>query len=357
MTPLKIGSGVKNVRSRQILWAALACVTFASPVGAVEAQTTIRLALPGEIDGSITPFLVAIDKGYFKAEHLNVTLTEPSQQGNRRNPFELLQKLSDDAADMVFGDINTFIRMRGQQNAPAAKAIFVVFDKPGYAVIGRKSRGIQGPKSLEGKKLGTPEGGLAFAYWKIFAKANGLDESKITFQQIGEAVREPMLAAGELDAVTGLSFVSYIDLVNRGVPKSDVTLMLMADYGLDLYGRSVIASAKFTAESPEAAKGFVRALAKGMRETIARPEAAIASVLKRNPDLQKEAELERLKFLIAQNIVTPETKKHGFGGADPARLEKSIEQVGSIFEFKAKPAAADIFDGSFLPSAAHRRTN
>jgi NitT/TauT family transport system substrate-binding protein len=66
-------------------------------------------------------------------------------------------------------------------------------------------------------------------------------------------------------------------------------------------------------------------------------------------------ELERLRISLRENVATPEAREHGLGSVDAARLERSIEQIASSYEFKNKPKPADIFDDSFLPDAAQRR--
>jgi NitT/TauT family transport system substrate-binding protein len=332
-----------------------ACVAL--PIHDADAQTSIKFSLSRKIDGTVAPLLVAVDNGYFKAEGLDIMIMEPSSPGADETLSSVVQRVADGEADMGFGDINTLIRLRAQAKPVPARAVYVLYNKPGYAVIGRKSRGILIPKNLEGATIGSSVADSALAYWRIFARVNALDDSKIKFESVSEPVREPMLAAGQVDAVIGLSFISYTDLLDRGIPASDVTLMLMGDYGVQLYGQSVIVSDKFAASTPEAVKGFLRALTKGLKETIARPQNAIDSVIKRNADLRKALELERLKLTIRDNVLTPEAKTLGFGAIDLMRLEKSIDQLETVYEYKTKPRAADIFDDSFLPSAVQRKTN
>ena len=60
-----------------------------------------------------------------------------------------------------------------------------------------------------------------------------------------------MLAAGQVDAITGSSFTAYIDLKDKGVPVDDIAVLLMADYGVELYGAAIIVNSKFAAEHPE----------------------------------------------------------------------------------------------------------
>jgi NitT/TauT family transport system substrate-binding protein len=141
------------------------------------------------------------------------------------------------------------------------------------------------------------------------------------------------------------------------VPVDDIVVLLMADYGVNLYGNTIIVNPKFAAEKPEAVKGFLRAFLKGLKDTIKDPATAVDSVIKRNDVAKKDVELERLRMALRDNILTPEVKANGFGGVDMARLDKSIDQIALTYEFKSKPKGADIFDESFLPPAADRKAN
>src|SRR5690606_33770371 len=118
-------------------------------------------------------------------------------------------------------------------------AVFMVYNRPSFAILGRRSRGIATPKDLEGKKLGAPAADSAYAYWPIFVQVNGIDASKVTIENVGVPVREPMLAAGQVDAITGLSFSSFINLKSKGVPVNDIAVLLMADHGVELYGNAI----------------------------------------------------------------------------------------------------------------------
>ena len=151
-------------------------------------------------------------------------------------------------------------------------------------------------------------------------QANGIDASKVTIENVGFPVREPMLAAGQVDAITGFSFSSFINLKDKGVPVDDIVVLLMADYGVNLYGNAIIVNPKFAAEHPDAVKGFLRAFVKGLKETVKSPATAVDSVLKRNDVAKKDVELERLNMAIRDNIVTPEVKANGYGGIDSARF-------------------------------------
>jgi NitT/TauT family transport system substrate-binding protein len=323
-------------------------VAFATAAGA---QTPVKFTLDFKFEGPAAPFLVPLDKGYYKAEGLDVTIDPAGAL------LEPINRVAAGTYDIGFGDINSLIKFRDQNPDAPIKAIFMVYNRPAFSIIGRKSRGVSKPKDLEGKKLGAPAPDGAYAQWPIFVKANGIDASKVTIENVGFPVREPMLAAGQVDAITGLSFSSFINLKDRGVPVDDIVVMLMADYGVNLYGNAIIVNSKFAAEKPEAVKGFLRAFLKGLKFTVKSPANAIDSVIKRNDGAKKNLEFERLRMALRDNILTPEVKANGYGGVDMGRLDGAIEQIGLTYEFKTRPKAADVFDASFLPAAAERKAN
>ena len=328
----------------------LALASGAGLSAASAADTDIKFSLEFKFEGPSAPFLVPIDKGYYKAEGLNVTVDTAS------GSLEPINRVASGTYDMGFGDINSLIKFRDANPGVPLKAVFMVYNKPPFSIVGRKSRGISDPKSLEGKKLGAPAPDGAYAQWPIFVEANKIDASKVTIENVGFPVREPMLAAGQVDAITGFSFSSFINLKDKGVPVDDIVVLLMADYGVNLYGNAIIVNPKFAAEKPEAVKAFLRAFVKGLKDTVKSPDTAVDSVLKRNDVAKKPTELERLTMAIRDNLVTSEVKANGYGGIDSARFDKAIDQIGLTYKWKGdKPKTADIFDSSFLPAAADRK--
>ena len=320
--------------------------------GSAMAQTAIKFSLDFKFEGPSAPFLVAIDKGYFKAEGLDVTIDSAA------GSLEPINRVASGTYDMGFGDINSLIKFRDANPNNPIKAVFMVYNKPAFSVVSRKSRGVTKPKDLEGKTLGAPAADGAYAQWKIFVQANGIDAAKVKIENVGFPVREPMLQNGQVDAITGFSFSSFINLKSMGVPIDDIVVMLMADHGVNLYGNTIIVNPKFAADKPDAVKGFLRAFLKGLKDTVKDPSTATDSVIKRNDIAKKPVELERLRMALKDNILTAEVKANGYGAVDNARLEKAIDQIALTYEFKnAKPKAADAFDASFLPSAADRKAN
>jgi len=335
-----------NCRHR--ITAPLLALCAALSAGPAFAQTPIKFTLDGKIEGPVAPFVVAVDKGGFKAQGLEVTIDAAL------GTPEALARVAAGTYDMGFAGLTALMKFRDQNPGAPVKAVFMVYNKPAFAIIGRKSRGVFKPKDLEDRKLGAPPADAAYAQWPIFVGANGIDPAKVTIVNVGIPVREPMLASGEVDAITGLSFSSALDLKQRGVPADDINVLLMADYGVELYGGAVLVNSKFAEEKPEAVRGFLRGLVNSINETVRSPFAAVESVLRRNDAAPREVELERLRMALQDNILTPEVKTNGYGGVDSARLERSIDQLVLAYSFKTRPKPGDVFDASFLPEAADR---
>ncbi len=341
-----------KVSFRGVVAAIALALLSAATASPSRAQTAIKFTLDWKFEGPAAPFLVALDKGFFKAEGLDVTIDTAG------GSLEPINRVAAGTYDMGFGDINSLIKFRDANPGAPIRAVYMVYNKPAFSIVGRKSRGVARPKDLEGKKLGAPPPDGAFAQWPIFTQANGIDAAKVSIVSVGFPVREPMLASGEVDAITGFSFSSYINLKDRGVPADDITLLLMADYGVNLYGNAIFVNPKFAAEKPEAVRGFLRAFTKGLHETVKSPAAAVDSVIKRNDVAKKDVEIERLHMALRDNMVTPEVKANGFGGIDMGRMEKAIEQIALTYTFKnPKPKPQDVFDASYLPDAGARKLN
>src|SRR5260370_18817123 len=110
---------------------------------------------------------------------------------------------------------------------------------------------------------------------------------------------------------------------------------------MKLYGNVIVVNSKLAAEKPETLKAFLDPFTRSLKETVRGPAEAAESILKRDDAARKEVELERLRMAIRENIITPEVREDGVGAIETVRLEQSIDQIGLVYNFKAKPKTAD----------------
>jgi NitT/TauT family transport system substrate-binding protein len=329
----------------------LAWLGAAASGAEVRPPIAIQFSLDRPIEAGAAPFIVASVRGLFGAEGLAVTTNIANGSP------EAIARVADGRSEFALVDINELIRYRDNTAAPPIKAVFVLFNKSPYAIVARKSRGIQALSDIQGKTLGVAEGDLSFRLWPALARQNGLKVASIKQNKMSAAVREPILSAGQVDAVAGFSYLSAVNLRDRGVPADDLAVLRYADYGCEAYGFAVIVNPAFAAARPEAVRGFLRAAMAGTHLAIKDPGRAADDVVSRMDGGSRELELARLRTVISDNILTGEVQRSGIGGIDPARLNRSIDQIAEDFKFRKRPSPADIFDDSFLPPLDDRLVN
>ena len=312
------------------------------------ADTNIQFALDWKFEGPSAPYFLAIDNGHFADAGLSVEISPG------KGSLDAIPKVATGAFPVGFADINSLIKFLDQNPGAPVTAVMMVYDKPPFAVVGRKSLGISGPGDLEGSVLGAPPPDGAWAQFPSFAKANNIDVGKIKVEPVGFPTREPMLAEGKVDSVTGFSFSSYLNLVRLGVPEDDISTILMADHGLKLYGNAVIVNTDFAAANADTVKAFLGAVAAGWKDAIANPTAAAEALVKRNPAADAALEERRLELAIDANVLTDYVKANGMGGIDNSRFAAALQQLSETYDYKAAPDAALYFTDAYLPAGGFK---
>ena len=325
---------------------AAAAALFASLTA--HAETAMPFALDWKFEGPAAPYFVAVDKGYFSDADLSVEVSPG------KGSLDAIPKVVTGAFPVGMADVNALVRFLDQNPGAPVTAVMIIYDKPPFAIVGRKSLGVENPKDLEGRILGAPPPDGAWAQFPIFANETGIDVSAVKVEPVGFPTREPMLAEGNVAAVTGFSFSSYLNLVRLGVPEDDISTILMADHGVDLYGNAIIVNTEFAEKNPDAVKGFLEGVAKGWVDAIADPAAAMPSLTKRNPAADAELEQRRLQLAIDANVVTDYTSANGMGGIDQDRFDNALEQIKLTYEFKTTPDAALYFTTDYLPEGGFK---
>ena len=324
-----------------------AALAAAAAFGSASAQTTpIKFQLDWRFEGPAALFLVPAAKGYFKDAKLDVTIDAGNGSGGT------VTRVASGTYDMGFADLAALMEFHANNpdapNKPVA--VMMVYNNTPAAVMALKKSGIKTPADLNGKKLGAPVFDAGRRAFPIFAKANNI--SGVQWTAMDPPLRETMLARGDVDAITGFSFTSLLNLEARGVKLEDVVTLPYPSYGVKLYGNVIIASPKMIKENPAAVKAFLTAFTKGVKDTIAKPEAAIETLKARDGIINSALETRRLQLAIDSVVASPDARAEGFGQVVPGRLALMASQVSDAFNTKTRVNPDAVWNASFLPSKA-----
>ena len=310
------------------------------------AATPIKFQLDWRFEGPSALFLQPVAKGYFQAAGLNVVVDAGSGSGGA------IQRVASGSYDMGFADMAALMEFHA--NNPEVKdkpvAVMMVYNSTPSSVLALKKSGIAKPADLTGKKMGAPvfDGGRrGFA---LFAKANKVGD--VQWTSMDPPLRETMLVRGDIDAITGFSFTSLLNLEARGVKASDVVVMPFADNGVKHYGNAIIASAKMVRENPEAIRAFLKAFAKGAKEVMANPAASIAYVKERDGIVNTAMETRRLQLALDGVVNTSDARAEGFGQISATRMALMASQVSDVYATKTRVNPDLVWSGRFLPPVA-----
>jgi NitT/TauT family transport system substrate-binding protein len=325
-----------------LVGAALLAFPLGFPTPA-EAQTKLKLVLNWKYQGPQGMFFLADDRGYFKAEGLEVTL----DQGNGSGAAVPL--VANGTYDVGFGDINALIELAAKKPDDAPIAVYVMFNQPPFTVAVKADSPIKSPKDFEGKTLGGAANDGALKLFPALCKLAKIDCSKVNITNMQPNLREQMLMQGQIDGAFGYVNTIRFSAKLMGVEDKQLRYINYGDYGMDLYSNGLIVSKKLAKEKPEVVRGLVRAVNKGLIDSLKDIDAAVAAVAKREPLIKVPVERERFEATLKDEMNHPEIAKIGLGNVDPVRLKKSIDILVEANALPRTPSIDEIFTGAFLP--------
>jgi NitT/TauT family transport system substrate-binding protein len=288
-------------------------------------------------------FFVADDKGYFKQEGLEVTL----DQGNGSGAAVPL--VANGTYDVGFGDINALIELAARKPEDAPVAVYVMFNQPPFTVAVKSGSPIKTPKDFEGKTLGGAANDGALKLFPALCKLAKFDCAKVNITNMQPNLREQMLMNGQVDGVFGYVNTIRFSAKLMGVEESQLRFINFGDYGMDLYSNAIIVSKKLVKENPKAVAGLVRAINRGLVDSLKDIDASVAAVAKREALIKVPVEKERFIQTLKDEMNHPEIARIGLGNVDPERLKKSIDILVDASGLPRTPAVSEIFTPAFLP--------
>ena len=334
------------MNKRRFLQTTAALALAASFAGAAHAQTPIKFQLDWRFEGPAALFLQSAAKGYYKQAGLDVTI----DSGNGSSGA--VTRVASGTYDMGFADMAALMEFHANNpdapNKPVA--VMMVYNNTPAAVLALKKSGITKPKDLEGRKLGAPVFDAGRKGFPIFQKANHINS--VSWTSMDPPLRETMLVRGDIEAITGFSFTSLLNLEARGVKTEDVVILPFAEHGVKLYGNVIVATPKLIAENPGAVKAFLSAFTKGAKDVMANPDPTIEYVKARDGIINVDLERRRLRLAIDAVVASPDARAEGFGTVEPGRLALMASQVSDVFGTKTRVDPKAVWSDAFLPPKA-----
>jgi NitT/TauT family transport system substrate-binding protein len=312
------------------------------------ADTPVRLALDWVVIGIHVPFAAAQANGYFKQQGLDVKIDRGYGSG------DTISKVGNGVYDVGFADPNLLLKWNHDNPAAKVVMVYLMWDGTQASITTTTRSGIRKPKDLEGRTVAAPPGDNSRLMFPIFAKATGIDESKIKWINAAANIENPMLFKGEVDALSTNQGTTFLALRGFGMPAEDIVSMPYAQYLPALMGVGVVVSEKTLHDKPDMVKGVVRAVIEGQEYGIAHPQEAVADLKLLDPLSDSKNELERMNICYSVAMTNPILKQDGLGAVTDDRMKQALALAAEAFDVPPPANTQDIYNTSFLPPSADR---
>lgn len=311
----------------------------------------VKLLLNGGISGPHAFFCLAHERGYFKEAGLEVEFSPGDGAAS------VVTRIPQEGYDGGYGDMNALIKLAGLRPTNCPTAVFVAFNTTPLTIGVRKGGPIKQPGDLKDKVIIGHPIDAAIEAFPPYAKIAGInaEDAHILRSNSSMAINAKEVVDGNVDGVFG--FVNTIIAALRGIDidgREKLDFLEFQDLVPEFYGNALMMSPDFIARHPDAVKGLVGAVNRGLVETLKDPEAALKAVEKMAPNFRREVDGPRLMGTLQVEMAHPEGFIHGIGDVDDKRIERSIALMAEACRLPRTPKAEEIFTRAFLPPLEER---
>jgi NitT/TauT family transport system substrate-binding protein len=324
---------------KRLIGAAVAAC-LALPVAAQAQTTDVKFILDFISLGRHAPWYVALGKGYFKDEGLNVTIL-PS-----KGTADAIRTVVTGGAEIGFIDVPSLVAAGGA-GAPI-RIVAANYQKPPYCIFSlNPGANIDDAKKLQGIELGSSSASFLPKIWQAVMEMNGVDSKTMKIVNIDAPARVPMLAARKVPSID--LFIMSEPAIKRAVPDAKPVCLFAGDLGLEIYANSIGVHEDYLKKNPDVVKKFVRAALRGWKDTFDNPQEAAKIQLQYVKALDPQIVVEEIEIL-KRVAITPEVQKNGLGYITLDRMKKTVDFINKNIDVPGeKLSAENIFAPGFLP--------
>ncbi|GAA5051794.1 ABC transporter substrate-binding protein [Nocardia callitridis] len=259
------------------------------------------------------PFFAAVERGFFRAEGIDVTIMPGSGSTNTVTSVETGR------VDAGFADFGATIISQGR--GARVKQVNLLQARSAYAVVAIEGNGINGWDDLRGKTLATEGAGAMTAMWPFAMSKLGLTEGDVHVVHASSGSKIPGLLARQWDANLALyiSDQPAIDALGR-----EAVVLKWSDLGIDLYGNGMVVSDKKLAENPDQVRRFNRAMQKGFLWSCAHPDEAAQDFRRQVSGFETDTVTLAIREQCSLNWGTGRSA-NDFGVMDDAGAQKMLD--------------------------------
>jgi NitT/TauT family transport system substrate-binding protein len=268
------------------------------------AQTKVDLRTDFKFNGYDAPYVLAIEKGFYKQAGLDVSV----EQG--QGSATTVQTVASGVDTFGLADAGTTVLGISARNVPV-KILSVYSQTNTMGFIYHPDDNFDGKlTSLKGKVVISSAGTADAKLLEPTLATAGMKLSDVQLQLVNIAARVPLFLQTSGAFLTGFEAG---DLLRARMKLPGAKYIPYARYGVVAYSTGLIVSTETLAKSPDMVRKFVAASQKGWEAAAQDPAAAIDASLKLYPDLNKDFLLAGLKVTLDHEMHTANTQGHPIG--------------------------------------------
>jgi NitT/TauT family transport system substrate-binding protein len=302
------------------------------------AADKVTLRLDWTALGYHAPFYVALDRGYFRDNNLDVEINEG--KGSNTN-VQLVGRGTD---TFVFADAAA--AAKGASLGLPVKVVMGIYRRSMAGVVFQKGA-MQKPADLKGKTLSVTVGDGPYQMFPGFLRANSIPSDAVKVQSVDAAAKLRLAADKKVDGT--VTYVPISAAVIEGMVGGEWTGFLFSDSGVNVPSLGIVANTKTVDTQPDLVRRFVTAVAHGYADARRDPQAAAAIHTKYVPQIKgQEASFSKTFQRTFDYFDTRNTAGKPFGWQSPEDWKQAAEIMETYMDVKPGISPTTYYTNDFV---------